>query len=153
MRYLLFDRILEAERGRRMRAVKLVDLMDGYHSAHFPRKAVMPATLIIESLAQVGGMLNMFNHDFAVEMVLMLVEGARIFRQVEQGEILTLEVKMIYDHPYGATMQAEARAGDEQIADVDRIAFAHEITSDPVKIQNNRARFAYQSGAFDGLRM
>lgn len=148
MRFLFFDRIVEAERGKRMRATKLVTLMDGYFLDHYPRRAVMPASLIIESLAQVGGMLNFLNHDFAVEMVLVLVNGARTLRQVGQGELLTLDVQMLYDHPYGATMRGEARVGDSLVITVDRIAYAHESITDPSLIRTNRDRFIYQSGGF-----
>ncbi len=148
MRFLLFDRIIEAERGKRMRATKLVNLMDGYFVAHYPRQAVMPASLLLEALAQVGGMLNLLNHNFEVEMVLMLVDGVRLHRQVRQGEPVTLEVQMLYDHPYGATMRAEAWVHDVRIATVERMVYAHEVTTDPKKIQNNRDRFNYQSGGW-----
>lgn len=146
MRFLFFDRILEAERGKHMRACKLVALMDGYLADHFPRRAVMPSALIVESLAQVGGMLNYVNHDFAVEMVLTLVDGVRIFREVGQGELLILDMQMLHDLPYGATMRGEARAGDSIVATVARMAYAYEIVQDPQVIQRNRDRFAYVSG-------
>ncbi|HLN13444.1 MAG TPA: hypothetical protein VK587_09640 [bacterium] len=148
MRFLLFDRIIDAERGKRMRATKLVNLMDGYFVAHYPRLAVMPASLLLEALAQVGGMLNLLNHNFEVEMVLMLVDGVRLHRQVRQGEALTLEVQMLYDHPYGATMRAEAWVEDVRVATVERMVYAHEATTDAAKIKNNRDRFDYQSGGW-----
>jgi len=148
VRFLLFDRIVEAERGKRMRATKLVTLADGCFVDHYPRRAVMPAALIIESLAQVGGMLNLYNHNFAVEMVLMLVDGVRVVRQVGQGESLALEVQMLYDHPYGATMRAEARVGDGLVVTVARMVYAHANTADPSAIRTNRDRFAYQSGGW-----
>jgi 3-hydroxymyristoyl/3-hydroxydecanoyl-(acyl carrier protein) dehydratase len=148
VRFLFFDRIVDAERGKRMRALKHVTLMDGYLDAHFPRQAVMPGTLLMESLAQVGGMLNLLNHNFTVEMVLMLVDGVRLRRQVRQGEPLTLEVQMLYDHPYGATMRAEARVSDDVVATIDRMVYAHKVVTDPAKIKNNRDRFDYQSGGW-----
>jgi len=148
VRFLFLDQIIDAERGKRMRAMKFVNLMDGYLVEHYPRQAVMPASLLLESLAQVGGMLNLLNHNFAVEMVLMLVDGVRIRRQVRQGEPLTLEVEMLYDHPYGATMRAEARVADTLVATVERMVYAHEVITDPSKIKINRERFAYQSGGW-----
>jgi 3-hydroxyacyl-[acyl-carrier-protein] dehydratase len=148
VRFFLFDRIVFAKRSNRLQAIKLVDLMDESFSDHFPLKATMPSTLIIEALAQAGGMLNALNHDFAAEMVLMLVDGVRIYRQVYQGELLSLVVSMQYEHPYGATLQGEAYVGDELIAKIERIAFAHEIVDDPERIKTNRERFRYQSGGF-----
>jgi 3-hydroxyacyl-[acyl-carrier-protein] dehydratase len=146
VRFFLFDRVVEVERGRRMVAVKTVGLMDGYLEDHFPREAVLPATSLIEALAQAAGMLNSFNHAFAVEMVLMLVDGVELHRPIHAGEVLTLEVTMIYDHPYGATLRAEARAEAEVVAIAERIVFAHEVTEDPVKIGRARERFRYQAG-------
>jgi len=150
VRFFACDRVVAAERGRRMTAVKLFTLMDGYLGEHYPRRAVMPGSLVVEGLAQVGGMLHLLNHDFAVEMVLMLVDGVRIPRQPLQGELLTLDVRMLYDHPYGATMSAVATAGDVPVATVDRLVFAHEVVTTPSVVARNRQRYAYQSGAAPG---
>lgn len=148
MRFFAFDRIIAAEKGKRMTATKQVDLMDEYLSDHYPIKAVMPGTFIIEALAQVGGMLNSLNHDFAVELVLVLVDGVQIHRQVYPGETLLLEVTMLYDHPYGASLKGEARVGDELVAQIESFAFAHEITTNNVRIRQNYERFLYQGGGF-----
>ena len=146
MRFFVFDRVVAAERGKRMTAVKNFNLMDGYLGEHYPRRAVLPGSLLVEGLAQVGGMLHLLNHDFAIEMVLVLVDGVRMDRQARQGEVLTLEVSLLYDHPHGATMCAVARAADGPVASVDRVAFAHEIVTTPSVIERNRRRYAYQSG-------
>lgn len=149
MRFLLFDRIVSAERGRSMQAVKVAGLMDGYLDGHYPRRAVMPGALLVESMAQLGGMLNFLNHDFEVEMVLALVDGVRIERQVTQGDRLVIDVAMIYDHPYGATMRGEITVDGERVAVADRIVYAHDDLTDTESIALNRERFAYQSGGVD----
>lgn len=148
MRFFAFDRITAAEKGKRMSATKQVNLMDEYFSDHYPIKAVMPGTFIIEALAQAGGMLNSLNHDFAVELVLVLVDGVHIYRQVYPGETLLLEVTMLYDHPYGASLKGEARVGDELVAQIESFAFAHEITTNSARIQQNYERFVYQGGGY-----
>jgi 3-hydroxyacyl-[acyl-carrier-protein] dehydratase len=146
VRFFCFDQVTAAEPGKRLTAVKLCSLMDGYLGDHFPRRAMMPASLIVEALAQVGGMLNLLNHDFGVDMVLILVDGVRVARQAKPGESLTLEVNMLYDHPHGATMAGAAHVDGAPVMTVDRIAFAHEIVSTPSVMQRNRERFAYQAG-------
>jgi 3-hydroxyacyl-[acyl-carrier-protein] dehydratase len=148
VRFLAFDRITAAEKGKRMSAIKQVNLMDEYFSDHYPIKAVMPATFIIEALAQVGGMLNSLNHDFAVELVLVLVDGVHIHRQVYPGETLLLEVTMLYDHPYGASLKGEARVCDEMVANIESFSFAHEVTTDTARIKQNYERFVYQGGGY-----
>jgi 3-hydroxyacyl-[acyl-carrier-protein] dehydratase len=148
VRFYLFDRVLEAERGKRMVATKVVDLMDEFFCDHYPLRPVMPATMVLEAIAQASGMLNNYNHNFAVEMVLMLMDGVRLYRPVTPGDRMTLEVNMVYDHPYGATLRGEASVEGERIATVERIAFAHEAVKDPKLIEINRDRFVYQSGGF-----
>jgi 3-hydroxyacyl-[acyl-carrier-protein] dehydratase len=146
LRFLFFDRVTVAEPGKRLTAVKLCSLMDGYLGDHYSRRPALPASLIVEALAQVGGMLNLLNHDFAVEMVLMLVDGVRVPRQTVPADVLTLEVKMLYDHPYGVTMNGMAQVDGAPVMTVDRIVFAHEIVPTPSVIRRNRERFAYQAG-------
>jgi 3-hydroxymyristoyl/3-hydroxydecanoyl-(acyl carrier protein) dehydratase len=148
MRFYLFDRVVEAERGKRMTATKLVDLTDEYFNSHYTRQPVMPATMLMEAMAQTGGMLNNLNHDFTVEMVLILMGGVRLYRPVRAGELLTVTARMVYDHPYGATLSAEARVEAEVVAAAERIAFAHSVVTDPDLIRINRERFNYQSGTF-----
>lgn len=146
MRFLLFDRITAAERGRRIQAVKLVSLTDGALADHYPRRAVLPGTLVIEAMAQLGGMLHVLNHDFSVEMLLVLVDRVTLTRPVLHGETIVLEVRSDYDHPYGATMSGEASIGGDVVAAAGRIVYAHETIADPKRIQKARDRFAYQGG-------
>ena len=54
MRFLLFDRIIQAERGKRIQAVKLVSLSDGALADHYPRRAVLPGTLLPDLIAILG---------------------------------------------------------------------------------------------------
>ena len=146
MRFLLFDRITEVERGSRIRAVKHVSLTDGFLAHHYPRRAVLPGTLVVEAMAQLGGMLHALNHDFTVEMLLVLVDGVTLRRPVLHGETLTIEAWARRNHPYGATMSAEARVDDEIIATAERIVYAHDSITDSTRIQSARERFAYQGG-------
>jgi 3-hydroxyacyl-[acyl-carrier-protein] dehydratase len=148
VRFFAFDRILAVEKGKRMMATKQVGLMDEYFSDHYPIKAVMPATFIIEALAQAGGMLNSLNHDFAAELVLVLVDGVHIHRQVFPGETMQLEVTMLYDHPYGASLTGQVHIGDELVAEIESFAFAHEITTDATRIRQSYERFLYQGGGY-----
>lgn len=149
MRFLLFDRITEVEPGKRLAAVKHVSLTDGSLAEHYPRRAVLPPTLLLEALAQLSGMLNVLNNDFAVEMFLVLVERVEITRPVLHGETVALEVRATYAHEYGATMEGEARVDGEVVASAARIVFAHEVTTDAKKIQAARDRFRFQSGTLE----
>ncbi len=146
MRFLLLDRILELERGKRILATKTVSLMDEYLTEHYTRRPVMPPSLLLESLAQTGGWLNLISSDFGVRIVLALIEGGRIHSQVSPGDVLLLEAHLLYGHVDGATVRAEARVGSRIVASVDRIVFAHERISDNSFAQIQRERFRYVAG-------
>ena len=146
MRFLLFDRIDEVEPGSRIQAVKLVSLTDGALADHYPRRAVLPGTLVVEAMAQLGGMLHVLTHDFAVEMLLVLIDGVTLNRPVLHGETMTIEVRTERDHPYGATMNGLASVDGEVVATAVRIVYAHGHVTDQKKIQMARDRFAYQAG-------
>jgi 3-hydroxyacyl-[acyl-carrier-protein] dehydratase len=143
VRFLFIDRIVEVEPGRRLRAVKAIGQMDGYLTAHYTHLPIVPSTLVIEALAQAGGWLNLISRDFGVKAVLGLVEGARILRQVQPGDVMTLDVDLLYVHSDGATVRGQARVGDESVATVERIVFIHAVDRDEAFRQRQRAYFHY----------
>lgn len=149
MRFLFYDRILELEIGKHARAVKLVTMADEYFTDHYPRRAIMPATLVVECLAQLAGWLNVASNGFNVTTVLCLIENARIYRQVEPGDGLTLEVSMLYSHRDGVTTRGEARVGSEVVATVDRLVLANQFVNDDSFVRRERERFHYLSGGYE----
>jgi len=148
LRFLFYDRILEMEPGKHARAEKLVTLADEYFPEHYPRRPVMPGTLIMESLSQLAGWLNIVSWEFKADTVMVLVEGVRIHRQVRPGDLMTLETWMLYTHPDGSTIRGEVRSDKEIIAAVDRVVFANRKVTDEREIQRKREVFRYYSGDF-----
>jgi 3-hydroxyacyl-[acyl-carrier-protein] dehydratase len=94
--FLLVDRILEMEKGRRVVAIKNVTMNEPYFQGHFPGAPVMPGVLIIEAMAQAGAVLLL--HDMAdrdSRLILFTgIDKARFRRPVVPGDQLrfTLEV-------------------------------------------------------------
>ncbi len=146
MRFILDDHILEVEVGKRILASKSVSLMDEYFNDHYAKHAIMPASMILECLAQTAGWLVQCGHNFNLYLVIVIVEGMRIMRPVRPGETLLLEAHLLHAHRHGATMRAEARVGSETVASAARLVFAYEESSDPGFAKRRRAIFDYVSG-------
>ncbi len=97
--FLLVDRVVEMEPGRRIVALKNVTLNEPFFQGHFPGVPVMPAVLIVEALAQAGAVLML--HDLAERdrrLVLFTgIDAARFRRAVKPGDQLrlTMEVRQL----------------------------------------------------------
>lgn len=96
MRFVLIDRILELETGRRLEAVKNLSLAEEYLADHFPGFPVMPGVLMLEALTQAGAWLIRDMEDFAHSVVLL--KQARTIKYgsfVEPGRRLLLQVELL----------------------------------------------------------
>jgi 3-hydroxyacyl-[acyl-carrier-protein] dehydratase len=146
MRFLLYDKIVELERGKRILAQKMVSLTEEFFIEHYPLQPLTPQSLLMEMVAQTAGWLNVVSNDFAVDTVLGMVDGMRIFQTVTAGTSLLIEAWMLYNHGEGATLRGEIRGEGATIATVERIVFANGRVKDPAVIERERRRFAYLSG-------
>ena len=104
MRFVFVDRILDLEPSRRILTTKSLPLLDGYLTGRYPGEPLVPASMVIECLAQAGGWLNLVSRDFGVKSVLALVEGFRLYRPLRAGETLLIDVRAVYGHRNGATV-------------------------------------------------
>jgi len=124
MRWIWIDRFLEFERGKRALAVKNLSLAEDYFADHFPGYPVMPGSLILEGLAQTGGILVGEANDFREKVVLAKIPSARFHRDVLAGEELTYETEILNLRPEGASVAGRARVKQELVAEAE-IFFAH----------------------------
>ena len=104
MRWLWIDRFLEFKRGKSARAVKNLSLAEDYFADHFPGYPVMPACLILEGLAQTGGILVGEANDFQEKVVLAKIVSARFQREFLAGEQLVYETDLVHLRPEGASV-------------------------------------------------
>lgn len=97
--FLLVDRVLSVEAGRSITAVKNVTFSEEYFIGHFPGHPVMPGVLIIEALAQAGGVLaweTAYGEEPAVHILYLVgVEKARFKRTVKPGDQLVLKADLV----------------------------------------------------------
>ena len=124
MRWIWIDRFLEFESGKSARAVKNLSLAEDFFADHFPGHPVMPAALILEGLAQTGGILVGEANDFREKVVLAKIPWSRFHREVLAGEQLQYEVELLHLRPEGAAVAGRACADGAPVAEAE-IFFAH----------------------------
>ncbi|MBB6638122.1 3-hydroxyacyl-ACP dehydratase FabZ [Cohnella thailandensis] len=116
--FLLIDRILELEPGKRAVGLKNVTMNEPHFVGHFPGFPVMPGVLILEALAQVGATAILGVEENKGKIGLFAgVDEFRWRGQVVPGDTLTLEVEIIrLKGPVGKG-QATAKVGDRVVAE------------------------------------
>src|ERR687886_2164905 len=112
MRWIWIDRFLEFQSGKSARALKNLSLAEDHFADHFPGYPVMPAALILEGLAQTGGILVGEANDFREKVVLAKVPRAVFHREMLAGEQLVYEVEVQHLRPEGAAVQGRVTCGD-----------------------------------------
>src|SRR3990167_6301227 len=115
--FLLIDRVLEIDLGKSLVALKNVTMNEAYFVGHFPDRPVMPGVLILEAMAQAGGVLAYKSTNTTpADGVLFYfagIDGARFRRVVEPGDQLRLEVKVIRAKREMWKLEGSAYVGDE----------------------------------------
>ncbi|QTQ07874.1 3-hydroxyacyl-ACP dehydratase FabZ [Macrococcoides canis] len=93
--FLLIDRIIELEEGKRCTGIKQVSGNEPFFQGHFPEYAVMPGVLIVEALAQVGAVAMLKLEENQGKLAMFTgIDKCRFKSQVTPGDTLTLSVEM-----------------------------------------------------------
>jgi 3-hydroxyacyl-[acyl-carrier-protein] dehydratase len=116
--FLLIDRILEVEVGKRAVGIKNVTINEPFFTGHFPQYPVMPGVLIVEALAQVGTVAILMVEGNKGKIGFFAgIDNFRFRGQVTPGDTLILEVEITRLKGIIGKGQATARVGDKIVAE------------------------------------
>ena len=115
--FLLIDRVIELEPGRRIVALKNVSYNEPFFPGHWPSRPIMPGVLIVEAMAQAAGVLIAQGAEKGREALLASLDGVKLRRPVVPGDQLRLEVDGIKTKGRVIQVKAVARVGDRVVAE------------------------------------
>src|SRR5664280_1241968 len=108
--FLLIDRIVEFERTKRLVAIKNVTINEPFFQGHFPGYPIMPGVLVVEAMAQAGGIIIMYElPDREKKLVVFTgIERAKFRRPVTPGDQLRIEVEVLSFRPRAGRIEGKA---------------------------------------------
>ncbi len=122
--FLMVDRVLDMTPGESVTAIKNVTINEPYFNGHFPKRKVMPGVMIIEALAQAGGLLllNTIEHPQQKLVLFTGLDNVRWRKQVIPGDQLRLYVKMTQFRLSVCKMKAIAYVNDDIVVEAEMMA-------------------------------
>ena len=117
--FLLVDRVVEFEPRAKIVGIKNVSVNEPFFQGHFPGRPVMPGVLVLEALAQAGGLLTQLSNQAdstGKVFYLVKIDGAKFTKLVVPGDRLELDVSLKRNIRNMALYTAVARVDGEQVA-------------------------------------
>ncbi len=125
MRWIWIDKFVAFESGRRAVAIKNVTMAEEHIHDHFPGFPIHPPTLMIEGMAQTGGILVGEALDFAERVILAKVAKATFHARVRPGDQIRFEASVRGEvRSEGASIEGRITRGDDLVAEIE-VLFAH----------------------------
>jgi 3-hydroxyacyl-[acyl-carrier-protein] dehydratase len=130
--FLLVDRVKELEPGRRIVALKNVTINEPFFQGHFPGRPIMPGVLIVEAMAQAGGVLVFKSGESSGRPVVYMtgIDEAKFRRPVVPGDQLRFEIEVLKKRPPFWKMQGKAFVDNEVVCEAVVTAMVSEEKAD-----------------------
>ena len=129
--FLLVDRVLEIEKGKRIKALKNVTMNEPFFTGHFPHRPVMPGVLMLEALAQAAALLAFdtlgVTPDDKTVYYFAGIDGAHFKRPVEPGDQLLLHAELDRMRSGIFKFRAHAMVGEELAVEAELICTMRSI--------------------------
>ncbi|UWZ85342.1 3-hydroxyacyl-ACP dehydratase FabZ [Occallatibacter riparius] len=149
--FLLIDRIIEFEPRKRCVAIKNVTINEPFFQGHFPGHPIMPGVLVIEAMAQAGGIIMMHELPDRNEKLVVFtgIERAKFRAQVTPGDQLRMEINVLAFKTRAGRIEGRAYVGDKlaceavlMCAVVQRVPEAKASAKSPIDGDPNRVAAA-----------
>jgi 3-hydroxyacyl-[acyl-carrier-protein] dehydratase len=117
--FRMVDRILDIEKGKKATALKNVSVAEPYFLGHFPNEPILPWVLILEAMAQTGGLAFQSSFESQGEGVPFLarIEEFRLKKRVTPGDQIIIEAEILHIFSNLAKVNASAKVGGEIVAE------------------------------------
>ena len=121
--FLLVDRVVELEKGKRIKALKNVTMNEPFFTGHFPNRPVMPGVMMLEAMAQAAAILAFDNIDVRPDdstvFYFVGIDNARFKKPVEPGDQLILHATLDRAKAGIVKFSAYAEVGDTTVVSAD----------------------------------
>jgi beta-hydroxyacyl-ACP dehydratase FabZ len=123
--FILVDRVVELESGQRIVALKNVTINEPFFQGHFPGVPIMPGVLIVEAMAQAGGVLyfeSIDEEEHGSLIYFMGMDKVKFRQPVVPGDQLILEVKILKQRAKTLKLSGIATVNDKRVAQAELLA-------------------------------
>ena len=119
--FLMVDRIIDIIDDKKIIGIKNVTINEPFFQGHFPGEPIMPGVLIIEAMAQVGGIFAIVTFNIPPNLITYFVgiDNARFRRPVVPGDVLRFELEFVKQRRGIYFFHGEAYVGDDLVAEAD----------------------------------
>ncbi len=123
--FVMVDKILELELGQSIVGIKNVTINEPFFQGHFPERPVMPGVLILEGMAQVGGVMAFYSHPENIGEKLLFFAGidkARFRKVVVPGDQVVMKLELVKRKRNIMIMAGKAFVEDKLVAEAELMA-------------------------------